>query len=572
MTISPERLISELRRRKVFRVAGAYLVGVFVVLQVGDIVIEPLGLPAWTMAALIWAAALGLPMSLAFAWVFDVTAEGIKRTEAAPADGPVPAATTSPRALGYVGVGILVGLVGFGGYAYFGEIVHDESAAIRSVAVLPFVNISGDADNEYFSDGITEELLNVLAEVPGLRVPARTSSFQFKGENVDVRDVGRRLSVQAVLEGSVRKARGQVRITAQLVNAASGYQIWSSSYERELSDIFAVQDEIAREIVGALRLKLAGGGAAQPASATVPSVEAHDSYLLGRYHFHRRGAESLREAERHFRAAIAADSTYADAYAGLALTYSVLPLFDPAGTPVERAVAEGRAAGWKALSLDPAQADAHAALAQIAQNFEWDLETAERHYTRALELAPNNALARMWRVELLVIRGRPEAPAEMERALALDPLSPIANSLAAFAHLFVSRDFARAAHFWERVAELDPAFPLLLEHAPLAYVALADPDAARAVLLRLAKTAADSQAFAAWAGAAAAVRSGGAIDDVARKAALEAATRYGRLASTGDVGTAILTGPIDPDSALDLLLPHVNDPRHRHSMTWIGRF
>jgi adenylate cyclase len=565
------RFIAELRRRKVFRVAGAYLVAAFVLLQVGDIVVEPLSLPEWTMTLLIVVSALGLPVALVLSWIFDLTSEGIERTLPSTPGLPVPPPAHSPRAAGYVGVGILIALVGFGGYAYVVPSVRDDAPAITSVAVLPFVNMSGDQENEYFSDGITEELLDVLAGVHGLRVPARTSSFQFKGENVDVRDVGRRLNVQAVLEGSVRKAGGQVRITAQLVNTATGYQLWSRTYERELSDIFAVQDEIARSIVDALRLTIAGA-TQQSAGATARNVEAHDRYLLGRYHFHRRGAESLREAERQFRAAITADARYADAWSGLALTYAVLPLFDPDGTSVEEAVREGQSAARRALDLDPRQADAHAALGQIAQNYEWDLDSAGRHYTRAIELAPNNPIARQWRAEVLVIRGSAEATAEMEQAIALDPLSPIANSLAAFAHLLVSRDYARSAHFWERVEALDPVFPLLVEHAPLTYIALGNADRARTLLQRLARTPADSQAFAVWAAAAAAVRSGATLDDADRDAALQAPLHYARLSSSGSAGAAVLTGAIDADRALDLLLPLVDDPRYRQPLTWVGRF
>jgi tetratricopeptide (TPR) repeat protein len=375
-----------------------------------------------------------------------------------------------------------------------------------------------------------------------------------------------------VLEGSVRKAGDQVRITAQLVNAVTGFHLWSSTYERQLSDIFAVQDEIAGAIVTALRIRLAGGGRPEPQAVAVTNVEAHDRYLLGRYHFHRRGAESLREAERHFRAAIAADATYAEAWAGLALTYAVLPLFDPEGTSVEKAITEGRQAAQQALSLDAAQAEAHAALAQIAQNFAWDLDAAERHYDRAVELSPSNPVARMWRAELLVIRGRQEAVPEMERSAALDPLSPIAHSVAALTHLLLSRDFARSGVYWERVEGLDPSFLLLIENAPFTYVALGDNDRARALLLRLAPSAADSAAFAAWVDAAVAVQRGLAVDDAARRAALDGARRFGRIASSGDVGTAMLIGAVDADAALDLLLTLVDDPRYRQPLTWVGRF
>lgn len=568
------RFLAETQRRRVPRVMIAYVVIAWVMLQVGDIVVEPLGLPDGTMRLLIVLAALGFPVAVVLAWVFDLTPDGVERTQPAPAGGDPAVAhpVRSSRASGYVGLGIIIGLVVVGAYSQLGPPGDRDAGTITSVAVLPFVNVSGDAENEYFSDGVTEELLEGLARVQGLRVPARTSSFQFKGENVDVREVGRRLNVQAVLEGSVWREDGRVRITTRLVDARTGFRLWSETYERDLAGIFALHDEIARAIIGELRLTLAPGSVQAAAEAAEASVEAHDLYLLGRYHFHRRGAESLHAAERHFRSAIAADPDFAPAYAGLALTYSVLPLFDRAGVPVDRAIREGTDAAHRALALDPTRSDAHAALGQIAANFTWDWPEAERRYARALELAPNDPVARQWRAEVLVVRGYPDAPAEIEKALALDPLSPITNSVAAFAHLFVSRDYARSAALWRRVQDIDPDFPLLLDNAPVTFAALREWDEVRDRLDRLAADRADSLAFGAFVAAAAALSRGEAIDGAARERALDAARRFGARASLGEMSTAILTGLIDPDLALDLVDQLHGDPRHRHSMTWVGQF
>lgn len=568
------RFLAETQRRRVPRVILAYLVIAWVVLQVGDVVIEPLGLPDGSMRLLIVMAVLGFPVAVVLAWVFDLTPAGVERTTPTPAgeDPAPPPARRSSRASGYVGLGMLIGLVVFGAYAQLGPPGGERTGAITSVAVLPFVNMSGDAENEYFSDGVTEELLEGLARVEGLRVPARTSSFQFKGEHVDVREVGRRLNVQAVLEGSVRREEGRVRITTQLVDAATGYRLWSETYEREMSGIFALQDEIARAIIGELRLSLGPGHATPNVVGATANVEAHDLYLLGRYHFHRRGATSLHAAERHFRDAIAADPGYAPAYAGLALTYSVLPLFDPTGVPVDRAIREGTEAAHRALALDPTRADAHAALGQIAANFTWDWPEAERRYSRAVELAPNDPGIRQWRGEVLVVRGHLDGPAEIEQALALDPLSAIANSVAALAHLLVSRDYARSAALWRRVQELDPEFPLLLDNALLTFAALGDWDEVRNRLHVVAATRADSVAFTGLVDAAASLRGGGTIDGATRQRALDAAQRFGALNSAGEVGTVLLTGLIDPSLALGMIEGMHGDARYRHALTWVGRF
>lgn len=558
------RLVAELRRRKVFRVTGVYVVAAAATLQVADVVVEPLSLPDGTMTLLIVLAAVGLPIAAALAWTFDLTAAGLERTGPAPASGSSAGSSHSPA---FVALAILIGLVAVGTYAFVGPLRGGDGGTLDSVAVLPFVNMSDDPSNEYFSDGITEELLDALAGVPGLRVPARTSSFQFKGERTDVREVGRALDVQTVLEGSVRKAGERVRITAQLINAETGYHLWSETYDRELRDIFAVQTEIAAAIVEALRLELASGDVPL-AAATTASIEAHDLYLLGRFHFHRR---DLLEAERQFRAAIAADPDYGEAQGGLALTYAVLPLFD-SGTTVQQATREGKAAARRALALEPALPDAHAALGQIAQNYEWDWDAAERHYTRAIELAPNDPNVRQWRAEVLVVRGDSDAVAGVEAALALDPLSPIANSVTAMTHLFISRDYDRSAQLWRRVEDLDPAFPLLRDFSVHTDIARGDWDEARRRLFHLAATPADSQAFAAWVDAAAAVRRGETPSAAARERARDAAHRYGRLVNLGDVGAAILLGPVDPDGALELIDDARHDPRYRHPLSWVGRY
>jgi len=339
-----------------------------------------------------------------------------------------------------------------------GRAAPDTAEGSKSVAVLPFVNLSADRENEYFSDGMTEELINALSRVEGLRVAARTSSFAFKGKNEAVGEIGRTLRVASVLEGSVRRAGDRLRVTAQLVDATSGYHLWSDEYDRQLKDVFAVQDEISRAIVVALRLKLRLGGRTDSALVSAPTADlaAHDLYLKGRFLWNQRTYESLLTAVRYFEQAIQRDSTYAEAYAGLADTYVVLPFWGPV-RPVET-YSKARAAARRALALDSTLAGAHAALAYAAMNGDYDWAGAEREFQKAITLNPNYATVHQWYADYLVIMGRPgEAIAENARARALDPLSRINGATAAVNLLYTGHpdDALREVR---GTLELDPGF------------------------------------------------------------------------------------------------------------------
>jgi serine/threonine-protein kinase len=295
-----------------------------------------------------------------------------------------------------------------------------------SIAVLPFVNLSDDPKTEYFSDGMTEELNSALSKVDGLRVAASTSAFALKHTRLSARSIGDTLHVAALLEGSVRQAGNRVRISTQLVNARDGYQLWSESYDRDLRDVFAVQDEIARAIVAALRLRLKLTARSDSTLARLATLdaEAHDDYLRGRFLWNQRTYQSLRDALTYFEHAIARDSAYAEAYAGLADTYVVLPAFGPAA-PREAFSHAKRAAG-RALALNGMLAEAHTSLAFALANGDYDWPGAETEFRRALELDPNSANAHAWYSDMLLWLGRrEEALAEKARACSLDPLSRI---------------------------------------------------------------------------------------------------------------------------------------------------
>jgi TolB-like protein/DNA-binding SARP family transcriptional activator/Tfp pilus assembly protein PilF len=346
-----------------------------------------------------------------------------------------------------------------------------------SIAVLPLANLSPDTSDQYFSDGMTDELIAALSQVEGLRVAARTSSFVYKNRSLPVRDIARALNVGAVLEGSARQDGDRVRITLQLARAPEGYTLWSRTYERERRDVFALQHEISRDVAEALKLRLVGGGT--PARARTTDPETYDLYLWGRYHWNSRTREGLVKAAEFFARAAARDSTYAPAYAGLADSYNLLAVYDQ---PALEIMPKAKAAALRALELDETQSEAHAAVAYVATWCDWEWDTAERHFRRALELNPSNATAHHWYSIYLAATGRQgEALAEMDRARELDPAALFLRG-ATGVRLFMAREYGRA------VRQLEPALALGSDALPasqwlgLAYLELGRVDEAIALL------------------------------------------------------------------------------------------
>ncbi len=327
---------------------------------------------------------------------------------------------------------------------------------LASAAVLPFTDLSSDKDQEYFSDGLTEELITALSQVPGLRVAARTSSFQFKGRPTDVREVGRKLDVAAVLEGGVRKSGNRLRISAQLVGVKDGYQLWADSYDRDLADVFAVQEEIARAIVSALRLRLAPGRDSLLAPAPTHDVGAYDLYLKGRFAWNQRSGAALPQAARYFEQALARDSTLARAYAGLADTYILLPAY--AGASPAEVWPKAKAAALKALALDSTLAEAHTSLAYGTMTYEWDWPAAEASFRRAIAADSTYPTAHHWYGDYLAGRGRlDESLREMRRAHELDPLSRIIGVELGWVYYLMHRNDEAQVEI-RRALALDPNF------------------------------------------------------------------------------------------------------------------
>ncbi len=331
----------------------------------------------------------------------------------------------------------------------------NSGAELASIAVLPFADLSPERDQEYFCDGMTEEIIDALAKINGFRVVARTSSFAFKGKQQDIREIGKKLNVATVLEGSVRKDGSRLRVTAQLNSVTDGYHLWSETYERELKDVFTVQDEISRAIVSTLQLKL--GNQARRSGPSSANVEAYDLYLQGRYHWSRWRTEGAERAIEYFQQAIRKDPNYAAAYSGLADSYAWLGFFS--AMPPNEAMPKARQAALKALALDDSLAAAHTSLGYVHSLFDFDWPAAEREFKRALQLNAGDSDAHFgYGITYLAPLGQgDESVREMQTARELDPLSPIANTYLGLAYHFVNNR-ADAATQLRKALEIDPDF------------------------------------------------------------------------------------------------------------------
>src|SRR5499427_1224386 len=423
---------AELKRRRVVRTLVGYGIASFAVLQIIEPVMHGLHWPETVLSYVVVALAAGFPVVITLAWIFDVKAGRIERTAPASAAG----LRGIRLALLLVGIGVLAAAPVLGWYFFFrsdtrivarkgGEPARE--AEPKSIAVLPFVNMSSDKENEYFSDGMTEELINALANVDGLRVASRTSAFAFKGKDVDIRQLGEKLNVGAVIEGSVRRDGDRLRITAQLINVADDYHVWSKTYERELKNVFEVEEELARSIAQALKAKLVQTEAAPLVKPTTSNLAAYDLYLKGRFLWNKRTGEALTKAIAYFQQAIEQDPNYALAYVGLADATALLPEYG--STSVTEALPKAKQAALKALELDATLAEAHEVLGLINYyNYEWS--AAENEYRRAIELKPEYPTAHHRYALLMRATGRvEEGLAAAELARQLDPTSLIINGM-----------------------------------------------------------------------------------------------------------------------------------------------
>ena len=455
-----QRFFAELKRRKVFRVAAVYGATGFVVLQVADLLAEGMELPSVVLKTTTFLVLLGFPIAMVLAWALELTPDGVKRTD--PADeGEIEAIVSQPAGRRWpAGILALIGIVALVAGAWWvgrstapatgapdsvvrsgaGDGGRDaevlklayadlDSDQRPSIAVLPFADMSQANDQEYFADGMTEELLNALAKIREIRVGGRTSSFAYKGQDKDLREIGEELGVQYLVEGSVRKQGDRLRITAQLVDATDNFHLWSESYDRTIDDVFAVQEEIAGAIAEELQVSL-GLDEGQTLVAPTGDLGAYELYLTGRARMRERGA-GVAEAVELLEATVARDSGWAPGWAGLAQAYSLVPYYGEFASPEEEraswpaSLSAAERAANRALTIDPGNAAAEVALGNVYRD-RWEWDVGEQHYLRALEIDPDDVEAHQQYAELLAATGRlDEALRSARRAVSLDPTSAI---------------------------------------------------------------------------------------------------------------------------------------------------
>ena len=455
--MSERNFFAELKRRNVYKVAVAYAVVAWLLMQVASQIFPFFEIPNWAVRLVVLLLVIGFPIALIIAWAFEVTPEGIKRTEAADAAGQ--------RSRGgawiyivLIGAALSVGLFFVGRYtAGRATPRHGEAATAvpgKSIAVLPLLNESGDPRDEYFSDGLSEELIAALAQINGLKVIGRSSSFRFKDRHEEPKAIGEKLGVSTLLEGTVRKQDDRVRIVAELINAADGIELWTRTFDRELKDIFAVQEEIARAVAESLKVTLLGSQD-RPAQRGAPSnVEAHNAYLQGHFHFQRRNLEDYRKAVGYFDQAIQLDPDYALACAERSEAWTFIG--DLTGQR-EPAWSKARSDAERAVAIAPALAEARAALGWVRFFVDWKFTEGLSELKRAKEFSPSNPTANDLLARVILYLGRlDEAERQARHAVELDPLSVIAQGNLARVLLFAGKlDEADAAA--RKAAELQPA-------------------------------------------------------------------------------------------------------------------
>ena len=456
--MNPRNFFVELKRRNVYKVAVAYAVVSWLLVQVATQVFPFLEIPNWVVRLVIALVVIGFPIALVIAWAFEVTPEGIKRTEIADA---MPAAKGQKKHawifIVVVAAAISVALFFLGRYTAGNKTAAalPNESSTKSIAVLPFVNMSSDKEQDYFSDGLSEELLNQLAQVPQLRVIARTSSFSFKGKEVDVATIAKALNVANVLEGSVRKSANTLRVTAQLVRTSDSSNLWSQTYERQMTDVFKVQDEIASDVVAALKVKLLPTQQL-PNTQRTNNTEAYEHYLVGIDIFRQNRLETSQLAAAEFQKAIALDPNYANAYAALSIAQARAA--DVAPSPAQRAEETKQAFATieQAITLAPDLALGYSRRGYLRHTRAWNWQGAAEDFKRALALDPNNAELLSSYSESLFFGGRQtEAIAMARKATVIDPLSVDRwQNLALL--LFCSGQDAEARLAWQHALDIYP--------------------------------------------------------------------------------------------------------------------
>jgi TolB-like protein/Flp pilus assembly protein TadD len=451
---------AELKRRNVYKVAVAYAIVAWLLVQIATQVFPFLEIPNWIVRLVIALVLIGFPIALIIAWAFEATPEGIKRTAVADA---MPAAAGQKKH-GWIYIIVIAAAISAALFL-LGRYTAGNIAATglatglppKSIAVLPFENLSEDKSNAYFAEGVHDEILTRLAKVADLKVISRTSTQHFKSAPENLPQIAKQLGVAHVLEGSVQRANDQIRVNVQLINALTDAHLWAETFDRKLTDIFAVESEIAKTIADTLQAKLSGSEQHAIAARPTENTEAHQLYLKGRFFWNKRTGSDLKKSIDYFQQAIAADPNYALAYAGVADAYVLLPGYT-AGTPQD-CYPKAMAAAKKALELDDTLAEAHTSLAMTIWLYDFAVSQATREFQRAIDLNPNYAIAhQQYGNILLTALGRfDEAIAEGRKAVELDPLSLVINSDVGVDH-FYARRYDEAIAQLRKTLEMDSGY------------------------------------------------------------------------------------------------------------------
>jgi TolB-like protein/Tfp pilus assembly protein PilF len=489
--MSSRNFFSELKRRNVYKVAVAYVVVAWLLIQAASILFPTFDAPAWTMKVLVALLVLCFPVALVLSWAFEITPEGIKLESEIDPKKSITRKTGRKIvgltiAVAIVAAGLFVfQMVGRDGWARRSEDGNSErgrpgdASAIpaKSIAVLPFDNLSRDPDNAYFCEGVQDEILTRLAKVADLKVISRTSTQHFKSAPDNVQEIAKQLGVAHILEGSVQKAGEAVRVNVQLINGSNDAHLWADTYDRKLNDIFAVESDIAKNIADTLQAKLSGSEQQAIAARPTDNAEAHQLYLKGRFFWNKRTANDLKKSIDYFQQAIAIDPKYALGYAGLADAYVLSPGYT-AGTPQD-CYPKAKAAAKKALELDDSLAEAHTTLAIALWSYDFDLSQANSEFQRAIELNPNYATGHQQYGNItLSASGRfDEGIAEGKRAVELDPLSLVINADLGMTYVFARR-YDEGITQLRKTIEMDPGYYFAHLNLGQALEMKADRDAA----------------------------------------------------------------------------------------------
>ena len=409
----------ELERRHVIKATIAYLVISWIIIQVALAVLPSFGAPAWVIQAIIIALAVGLPIWIVISWIYNIVPQGFEKT-AVDDDHQVNKEITNKRLNVFIIVSLSIAVIVMG--LKISGLFSSNSKNQYAIAVLPFVNMSNDSEQEYFSDGISEEIINMLAQVPNLKVMGRTSSFAFKGKNMDMKEIGKLLNVNYLLEGSVRRYDNTLRITAQLINVADGSHVYSDKFDREVKDIFDIQDEISQDILNAIEIKLLRKEKDAVLKKYTENTDAYELYLRGLFYVNKFTPDGFLKAIEYFDKAIAIDPNYAIAYAQLTFCYTNLLDFNWGAN--EDLLPKAKAAAKKSLELDDQISESHMALGRIKLHQEWNVRDAIVEYKKALAINPNSADAHIQLGFCLAYRSQcEEAMKQADIAESLDPLS-----------------------------------------------------------------------------------------------------------------------------------------------------